>query len=74
MNGRGRGARAYGTRNNPTIGDQANERATLYATIDNPPVPKINMQSYRLKQHMEVRLSNYLLIAEVIIRFYLLDV
>ena len=25
MNGRGRGGRAYGARNNPTVGDQAND-------------------------------------------------
>ena len=36
MNGRGRGGRAYGARNNPTTGDQANDQATLYAAVDNP--------------------------------------
>ena len=36
MNGRGRGGRAYGARNNPTVGDQANDRATLYVVVDNP--------------------------------------
>ena len=35
MNGSGRG-RAYGARNNPTVGEEANNRATLYAAVDNP--------------------------------------
>ena len=36
MNGRGRVGRDYGSRNNPTIGDQANKRVTLYAIVENP--------------------------------------
>ena len=35
MHERGRCGRVYGAINNPTIGDQANERETLYATVDN---------------------------------------
>ena len=34
--GRGRGGRAYGARNNPTFGDEVNNRVTLYAAVDNP--------------------------------------
>lgn len=73
MNGRGRGGRSHGASNNPTLEDQANKRATLYGLLTTL-VLKINMQSYKRTLLMEVRLSNFLLIAKVLNLFYLQDV